>query len=141
MKAEIQQVLLKGLDARIGAMKQAHASVARPARGWLRAVRTALGLSQSEVAGKIARARQSYEDLEKAEERGAISLKSLERAAGAMDCELVYFLVPREAVSGTFARLAQLQDPDLRHLQATEHSMALENQAVGDLPAKKKKQP
>lgn len=39
--------------------------------------------------------RQSYADLESAEERGAISLASLERAAAAMDCDFVYYLLPK----------------------------------------------
>ena len=101
-------------------------------------MRSVLGLSQQDVAKKIATTQQSYAELEAAEQRGAISLKSLQRAAEAMDCELVYFLVPREAVARTFSELAQHHDPAFKHLQATEHSMALENQAVGDLKPRRK---
>lgn len=71
---------------------------------------------------------------EKAEEREAISLQTLRRAAEAMDCELVYFIVPRGAKS--YADLASKNDPHMKHLRASEHSMALEDQAVGDLPTK-----
>jgi len=134
MNSEGQSVLVTSLDARIPALMPAQTAAMRPARGWLRAVRTALGLSQAYVAKKVMVTKQSYGDLEHAEERGAISLHSLQRAADAMDCELVYFLVPRAKVAGSFRDLARQHDPQFKHLQASEHSMALENQAVGDLP-------
>jgi hypothetical protein len=72
--------------------------------------------------------------LETAEERGAISVASLRRAAGAMDCELVYFIVPRESVARTYVGLAQAHDPQFRHQRATEHSMALEGPVARDDP-------
>jgi len=138
MKANFQNVLATGLDARIPALRPAQTSALKPARGWLRAVRSVLGLQQEQVAKKIAMTRQSYAGLEAAEQRGAISLNSLQRAAEAMDCELVYFLVPRETIARTYSELAQIHDPAFKHLQASEHSMRLENQAVGDLKPKQK---
>ena len=62
-----------------------------------------------------------------------ISLKSLQRAAEAMECEVVYFVVPRVGVAESFADLATRHDPARVYLAAPEHSMALEGQAVGDL--------
>lgn len=138
MKTNLQSVLATGLDARIPALRPAQTSASKPARGWLRAVRSVLGFSQEQVAKKIAMTRQSYAGLEAAEQRGAISLNSLQRAAEAMDCELVYFIVPRETVARTYSELAQLHDPLNKHLIASEHSMALENQAVGDLKPRRK---
>lgn len=102
-------------------------------------MRTAVGFSQSGVAGKLGVTRQAYAQFEASEKSGAISLASIERAAAAMDCELVYFVVPREAVARTYSELARIHDPAYRHLQASEHSMALEDQGVGDLPPKPKR--
>ena len=138
MNTSLQDVLTTGLDARAPALRVAQASALKPARGWLRAVRTVLSFSQGHVAKKIAMTRQSYAGLEAAEQRGAISLNSLQRAAEAMDCELVYFLVPREKVARTYGELAQVHDPLFKHLQASEHSMELENQAVGDRKPRRK---
>lgn len=138
MKQRLQKILATGLDGRLSTLIAARTSALKPARGWLRAVRTVLGASQEQVAKQAAMSRQAYADLEAAEERGAISLKSLQRAVEAMDCELVYFVVPRAQAAGSFGELAQLRDPKFKHLQATEHSMLLEDQAVGDLkPARK----
>jgi transcriptional regulator with XRE-family HTH domain len=88
-------------------------------------VRTAIGLTQGEVAAKIGVKRQSYAQFEKAEERGSISIGSVRRAAEAMDCELVYFILPRESAARSYAELAQLKDPVSFHLRATDQSMAL----------------
>lgn len=74
--------------------------------------------------------RQSYAQFETAEERGSISIGSMRRAADAMDCELVYFVVPRESVARTYAELAQIHDPHAMHLKATDHSMALKGRGA-----------
>jgi len=138
MKSDVMKILRHGLEQRLGPLKEARASAQRPARGWLRAVREAIGVSQEVVAKKLTIKRQSYAQLETAEARGSITIASLQRAAEALDCELVYFIVPRETIAGTYSELAQLHDPLFKHLQASEHSMALEGQAVGDLASKTK---
>lgn len=138
MKAAIAQIVRRGLDQRVSALNAASREAKKPARGWLRAVRDAVALSQDQVARKLGIRRQSYSDLELAEERGSASLNSVQRAAEAMDCELIYFIVPRESVAGTYSELARIHDPKFRYLQASEHSMALEGQSVGDLKPWKK---
>lgn len=129
----VRQIVLTGLEQQVEALKGARSAARRPVHGWLRAVRESVDLSQASVAQKLGMSRQAYAELEAAESRGAISLKSLQRAAEALDCELVYFVLPRAAIADTFTQLAHHHDPDRRQLAATEHSMALEGQAVGDL--------
>jgi predicted DNA-binding mobile mystery protein A len=123
------------LDQQVQAMQAAQKAIRQPAKGWLRAVRDAVGLTRSAVSASLGVSRQSYTYLETAEANQVITLKSLQRAADAMGCDVVYFLVPRAAAGGTFTSIALTHDPALRHLRQTEHSMALEGQAVGDLPA------
>jgi predicted DNA-binding mobile mystery protein A len=138
MKADIARILRRGLDERISVLKTVSKEAKTPARGWLRAVRDAIALSQAEVSRRLGIKRQSYSDLELAEARGTVSLNSLQRAAEAMDCDLVYFIVPKESIAGTYSELARIHDPEFRHLEASEHSMALEGQSVGDLKPRKK---
>lgn len=107
-------------------MSAARRAASRPVRGWLRAVREAVGLTQGGVAARIGVKRQSYAQLEHAEERGCASIASVQRAAEAMGCELVYFVVPRESIAGSYAELARINDPAAAHLKATEQSMALQ---------------
>ncbi|RKX36148.1 MAG: transcriptional regulator [Verrucomicrobia bacterium] len=136
MRMEMRQILLRHLDRHVSELNELRRLVSRPARGWLRAVREALGLSQNAVASKLSLTRGAWTKMENTEAREGISLATLRRAADALDCELVYFLVPRELVAETFTDLAKANDPAMGHLAATEHSMALEGQAVGDLAAK-----
>lgn len=95
-------------------------------------MREAVGLTQTDVAGRAGVKRQSYAQFENAEGRGSISITSLRRAAEAMDCELVYYVIPREAVARTYAGLALVHDPMARHLSATEQSMKIEGEAGPD---------
>jgi predicted DNA-binding mobile mystery protein A len=107
----------------------------RPHRGWLRAVREALGLTLQKVAVKAGTSKQHIEKLEKAEADDRISIRGLRRVAEAMDCELVYAIIPK---SGTIQELAErpLRSEVTRHMIAAEKSMALENQATGNLEKK-----
>ncbi|CAM2788680.1 helix-turn-helix domain-containing protein [Rariglobus hedericola] len=106
--------------------------ISKPVHGWLAAVRKALGLSRAAVAASLKVTPSAVQDYEKAEKADAITLATLRRVAGAMDCELVVALVPKNGL--TFAQLAARRDPNFAHLRATEHSMALEAQASNDLP-------
>jgi predicted DNA-binding mobile mystery protein A len=136
MKPGARNIIRNALDLQVTAMQSARTDVRRPSKGWLRAVRDAIGMTRSKVAERMGISRQSYTALEQAEADRSITLKSLDRAADAMDCEVIYFLVPKQRDGGTFAALAQDHDPAFRQLKKTEHSMALEGQAVGDIPPK-----
>ena len=66
--------------------------------------------------------------LEKAEVSGTTTLKSMRQAAEAMDCTLVYALIPTKSLAETLQHRAELRaDEELRHLN---HSMLLENQGM-----------
>lgn len=114
MKPDTTRIVLGDLDEGLGALKAAKSLGKRPAQGWLRAVRGALGLGQQEVARKLGIRRQSFAELEAAEERGAVTIASLERAAEAMGCELVYYLVPREPFASTYGELARPRSSGLK---------------------------
>ena len=106
-----RNILRNALDRQIPALQTARSGIRRPAKGWLRAVRDAIGMTRSKVAERMGITRQSYTTLEQAEADRSITLKSLDRAAEAMDCEVIYFLVPKQDNGGTFADLAQDHDP------------------------------
>jgi predicted DNA-binding mobile mystery protein A len=104
----------------------------RPHRGWLRAIREGLGLSLEDVAHKAKDTRQHIRRFELAEAADRISLQSLRRLAEAMDCELVYAIVPK---SGRITELAErrTRDQAMEDVLDVENTMALENQAPGNV--------
>ena len=94
------------LDARLARLRLV-AEEPRPNQGWIRAVRDALGMSSAELAARMDVGQSSISGLERRETTETITLHSLRRAAKALDCDLVYFLVPRTTLNE--AVLAQAQ--------------------------------
>lgn len=107
------------------------ASVARtpPASGWMRAMREAIGMTGQQFANRLGVAWQSMDDLEKSEAAGTITLDSLRRGATALECELVYFIVPK---AGTAEALVtqRARAVALRSLARSGQTMVLEDQAT-----------
>lgn len=120
-----RHLLLDQLDATLSRFRQAPP---RPAQGWLRAIRTALGMTTGQLAARLGTGQSTVAAYEKREAEGTITLDTLRRAAAALDCELVYALVPRRplraAVEDQAAQVAR------QRLAAVAHSMALEDQAL-----------
>jgi predicted DNA-binding mobile mystery protein A len=135
MTAEQRKNLVQALETAItGAMVTA--SVNTPTKGWLRAVRQALGLTQIKMAKKLGMRQQAYANIEVREQKEKVTLETLRRAAGALDCDLIYAFVPKKAVAPSFSELAAKYDSDLAMRKATEHSMALEGQGKRDTAPK-----
>jgi predicted DNA-binding mobile mystery protein A len=129
MRNEFRNLRLKQLD-RILEPFRAVATTPRPQKGWLRAIREAAGISASEVARTLKTSRQLPLQLEKAEAEDRITLKSLRTAANALGCDLVYALLPRtNTLHDLVEERARAQAKKL--VRGVEHSMALEDQAVG----------
>lgn len=70
----------------------------RPQSGWLRVVRDALGMTTRQLAASMGVSQAAVVDAERAEAGGDISMKTLRRYASAMDCELVYVLLPKRPI-------------------------------------------
>lgn len=102
----------------------------RPPRGWVRAIRDALGMSSPELARRMGVSQSTVASLERSEAAETINAASLRRAAEALDCEVVYFLVPRRSLEES-AR-AQARRKASQHLAAVVHHGRLEDQAVTD---------
>ena len=66
--------------------------------------------------------------IEQAETKGSLTLNSLEKAAQALDCRLVYALVPGQPLEDMVKKRASLLAK--KRLKSASHSMALEAQGV-----------
>lgn len=65
-----------------------------PASGWVRTIRSALGMSMQQLGRKLSISKQSVQDIEKREQEGSITLRALRETARALDMQLVYAFVP-----------------------------------------------
>jgi predicted DNA-binding mobile mystery protein A len=101
---------------------------ATPVRGWVKAIREALGMTTAQLAKRLNVKQPSVAALEQSEEKGTVELATLRRVAEALDCTLVYAFIPNKPLN-TIVRdrarsfLRQRRGP-------VEHSMLLEDQQV-----------
>jgi predicted DNA-binding mobile mystery protein A len=105
------------------------AELNRPAKGWINAIRTALGMSSRALGERIGLSQPRMIAIEQGEVDGSISLKTLEKAAQGLGCRVVYTLVPEEG-SLVAMRNKQAHRKALALNQYVEGHMALEDQAT-----------
>lgn len=102
--AQMRAVARRGLDRRFQAMGSTEA---RPPGGWLRAIRDALGMTAAQLGARLGITPTSVFEMERREADGTVTLKTLEKAAEAIGCKLVYALVPDESLEAAVQRRAR----------------------------------
>ena len=118
----------KHLDNRLKRLKPVD-EFARPPRGWIRAIREAIGMTADQLASRVGVSQPRIIAIERAEQHGAITMNTLSRTAEALDCTLVYALVPNGLLETQVReRAIQLAAEQLARV---DHTMRLEDQAVG----------
>jgi len=117
------------LDRRFRELKPL-AQATRPSRGWVRAIREALGMTTAQLAKRLGVQQPRVVELEHGEANGNITVKSLERAAEALGCRLVYILMPDKPLANTIRQRATLVAE--RQFASVEQTMTLEAQRVGN---------
>lgn len=101
-----------------------------PRGGWVRAIRDALGMSAAQLAARLGVIRQTVEDYERNEAAGKITLESLNKLARALNCRLVYALVPEKPPAETRRERAFSLADSL--IKPVAHSMKLEGEGVSE---------
>ena len=118
------------LDERLAPFRDPSLTHGAPKTGWVGAIRKALGMTREQLGRRLGVTAASVADVERSETLDRIQLNTLRRAAAALDCELVYALVPRQPLCEIVeARRNSLAEAAYRR---TAHSMALENQLEDD---------
>ncbi len=128
MSAKIALITQKLQRSRINEAAQSLHSIAQPKHGWIKEVREALGMSGAQLAVRLGVGRARVSRLEKAETEGSITLRSLNDAAEAMGCKLVYAIVPQESVEGLIEQQARQRATEI--VEAASTHMSLEKQAL-----------
>lgn len=100
----------------------------RPHKGWITAVREALGMTVTQLASRVNITPQTLSRLEKSEVRKTIRLETLAKIAPALGCVLIYALVPEKSLETYMNEQARRRA--VRHFSHVAHTMLLEDQAV-----------
>jgi predicted DNA-binding mobile mystery protein A len=87
-------------------------------------------MTAAQLGHRLGVTKQRVGDLERAEAEGKLTLGSLQRAARALGCELVYAIVPEGSLESMVDRQARAAAAAMvRH---TAHTMWLERQGTSD---------
>jgi predicted DNA-binding mobile mystery protein A len=101
-----------------------------PRKGWIRAIRDALGMTGGQLAKRLGVNKQRVARIERDEAEGNVTVKTMRRVAEALDCVFVYGFVPRTSLEQTVRdRAAQVAKGRMDRVSQT---MRLEQQELDD---------
>ena len=127
MKPSHQRLIQEQLDMtleRLACMRDAQ----HPAKGWLRAVREALGMPGKQFARRLGVESGMPLLPDEKELTGSVTIKTMRQAAEALDCVFVYAVVPGKRLY-TLCPTSLSMYPILR-IGRVSHSMLLEAQQL-----------
>jgi predicted DNA-binding mobile mystery protein A len=139
MKNYLQQKIIRKqisrrLDALIEIQKQF-----KGIDSWIDYVRSALGMSVVQLAGRLGLAQSSVSTSIKLEKEGRVTIEKLREVANAMDCDLVYGFVPRKKINEivhdqAVKKTIQLMDEAETHMSLEDQKVLLDkNERMKDL--------
>lgn len=101
--------------------------IAPPPTGWIKAIRTAIGMSLLQLGKRLSITKQSVQDIEHREKDGSVTIKALREIARALDMQLVYGFVPND---GSLEALIDRKAKELatQIVLRTSNTMKLEDQ-------------
>lgn len=126
--AENTRLARKQLERRLAHLRNAQ-EFARPKRGWIKAIREALGMTAAQLGRRVGVSPSRIARIETDEGEDALTLATLRRTAEGLNCTLVYALVPNAPLDDMLRERAQAAAD--AELARTHHSMRLENQTLG----------
>ena len=103
-------------------------SLNSPSRGWIKAIRSALGMTARQLAERLGIAQQAVNRIERDELSGSVTIKTMQRVAEALDCDFICGFIPRTTLEDT-VRL-QAEKKAAKRLDLVSHTMKLEDQGL-----------
>jgi predicted DNA-binding mobile mystery protein A len=125
MDSRMRQLRLEQVQASVAAYSDL-TNRRRPPRGWLKAIRESLGLTERQQADRLGMTGSTLHKSELAEAEDRITLGQLRKLADGLDCELVYALVPRKPLTQVVEDRAR--SIALQEVSGVAHTMSLEDQ-------------
>ena len=98
-----------------------------PPIGWIKAIRNGIGMSMEQLGKKLSITKQGVMDMEKREKEGAITIKSMQEIAKAIDMQFVYGFVPND---GSLNQMIETRALEMatKIVERTATTMKLEDQ-------------
>ena len=105
-----------------------------PPKGWVRAIRDALGMSARQLAERLGVQQQRIARIEQDEKQGRVTVNTLRNVAEAMECEFVYGFVPKQSLQQAVRN--QARRVAFKRMDRSNQMMRLEAQELGDAEQK-----
>ncbi len=99
-----------------------------PSAGWVKEIREALGMSMQDLASRLGVIKQRIERIEKDEVTGKLTLETMHKTAEGLNCEFVYFLVPKISLEEALKKQALTAARAIT--KDVENTMKLESQGT-----------
>ncbi len=125
MNAQFKALLVEQLSNRLKGLDRKELREP-PTKGWIRSVRESLSMTSAQLAKRVGVSQPNIIKWEQREIDSTITMKSLRRVAEAMQCDLVYALVPRKPINSILEERAKQIAAD--SLEQVSRSMRLEDQ-------------
>jgi predicted DNA-binding mobile mystery protein A len=119
-----EKTMIRSLDKKLSKIDPE--AFKRPGQGWIKTMRKALGMTSKQMAKRMKTSQPRIIQIEKNERN--IKISTLEKAAAALGCTLVYALVPQGSIEKTLQE--QARRTARRLIGKVNVNMALENQRV-----------
>jgi predicted DNA-binding mobile mystery protein A len=129
MNIKHKKMTLKQLDAVLRVFNSLNTQPI-PQKGWVRAIRDALGMSARQLAKRMGVKQQRIVRIEQDEKQGRVTVNTLRNVAEAMECEFVYGFVPRQSLEQTVRN--QARRVAVKRMQRSNQLMRLEAQELSD---------
>ncbi len=129
MKAKHKKLAREQLDATLQRFESLK-TVVPPQKGWIRAIRDALGMTGEQLAARLNVNKQRVSRIQQDEKLGKVKLETLRNVADALDCVFVYGFIPRESLEQTVRNQARLVAK--KRLARSSQTMRLEKQELNE---------
>lgn len=106
-----------------------------PRNGWIKAIRSALGMSSKQLAKRLGVSTQRMSFLEHNETTGAVTIETMRKAAEQLDCFFVYGIVPKQTLKNIVIKRATHIAKKI--IKQSSQTMLLEQQNISKQEEKK----
>ncbi|MBU1043273.1 MAG: mobile mystery protein A [Candidatus Omnitrophica bacterium] len=134
MQVNNKQLVIEQLDISLKKFNSAKC-LEQPKSGWIKAIRTALGMTMTQLAKRLEVSTNRVSVIEQSEISGTLTINSMKKIANQLDCTFVYGVVPRQSLKHIIKSRAMKVAKKI--INNSSHTMFLEKQVLPQAQEKK----
>ncbi len=127
---DVKSVIKKQNKEKINQIYNDFGSFKMPSNGWLKVVRSAIGMNGSQLAKRLGVTKARISKVEQDELTSSLTLKTMQNMASAMNCHFVYAIVPNNKVEEIIKSRAY--EKARERVKSASTQMALESQSLSE---------